>query len=282
MNCEEIREQLGPYLDGELPADRRLTVGQHLASCAACRRELEDIRVLATKLASLADVSVPETLWPAVQHELDAQQDALPPTRARWSVALGRIPTALAASIALAIGLGMFTLFERDSRVQAAVDYGVLLDALPLNPHKAFRKFLVLYDAKLSTPQNAKRHAPKLNFEVPEELPGGFVIQDVYVLRFGQHAGVAAAYARGDEFLGTIFHRPVGAEDFGTHRDYPCVIGKHRGHKVEVGEWKLIHVTDPTTCHCVLTRLSDSSRELPLVLAAVAPEAQGHPHNHQH
>jgi len=64
-------------------------------------------------------------------------------------------------------------------------------------------------------------------------------------LLFGAHPGVAATYDRDGEFLGTVLHAAVQQEDFGTHRDYECVVGKHRGHKVEVGEWMLVHLTGP-------------------------------------
>lgn len=282
MHCEKIREQLGPYLDGELAPEACVSVRRHMDNCPACCDEFDAIRGIAEKLASPTTVATPETLWSAISDDLETKQNWQTPVRIRWPFARGRIPAALVAAITLAVGLGFFSLAEKDSRVQAAVvDFGVLLDALPLDPHKAFRKFLVRYDAKRSFPMAAKRYAPHLDFEIPDELPGGFVLKDVYVLRFGDHAGVAVSYARGAEFLATIFHPPVEAEDFGTHRDYPCVIGKHRGHKAEVGEWKLVHVTDPTTCHCVLSRLSEES-ELPDVLAAVAPRSAVQPGSHHH
>ena len=101
-------------------------------------------------------------------------------------------------------------------------------------------------------------------------LPVGFRLQQVYVLQFGEHPGLAASYDRDGEFLGVIFHRPVRDEQFGTHKDYDCVVGKHRGHEVKVGPWRLVHLTDPTTCHCVLSKL-DESTGLSEVLAAVAP-----------
>jgi hypothetical protein len=184
--------------------------------------------------------------------------------------------------VVLAVGLGTFGRLWTGSTARAStVDFSVLLDALPLNAQKAFSKFLMLYDARQASPTEAKRYAPDLNFDIPEELPGGFRLQAVYVLRFGELAGVAAAYDRDGEFLGTVFHRPVNKENFGPHRDYPCVVGRHEGHKVSVGEWKLVHLMDPTTCHCVLTRL-DEQTELPAVMAAVAPElpASGRRHGH--
>jgi anti-sigma factor (TIGR02949 family) len=35
--CREVEEQLTPFVDGELPADRAETVRAHLAACPPCR-----------------------------------------------------------------------------------------------------------------------------------------------------------------------------------------------------------------------------------------------------
>jgi hypothetical protein len=180
----------------------------------------------------------------------------------------------VAAAIIFVLGIGLLALIFTDgtaNRAEASpINYGMLLDGLPLDAHKAFREFLVFYGGKPITPFEAKRYAAGLNFEVPGTLPGGFVLRTVYALRFGDEPGVAARYERGEELLATVFHAPVVPESYGTHKDLPCVIGQHRGRKVEVGPWKLIHLTDPTTCHCVLSRL-DEDTELPAVMAAVAP-----------
>jgi anti-sigma factor RsiW len=45
-----VKEWLGAYLDGELSADRRAWVDEHLATCQACQRELVGLRALSTLL----------------------------------------------------------------------------------------------------------------------------------------------------------------------------------------------------------------------------------------
>jgi hypothetical protein len=182
-----------------------------------------------------------------------------------------RVWTALAATVVFAVGLGLIaTTLSTPTAEAATVNFEVLLDALPLDARKAFCKFLVLYDAKEIAPAAAAGLAPDLNFAIPWTLPGGFELQQAYVLRFGAHPGLAASYDRGSEFLGVIFHPPVPEEQFGTHKDYDCVVGKHRGHAVTVGPWRLVHLTDPTTCHCVLSQRTDTTG-LPEILAAIAP-----------
>jgi hypothetical protein len=50
---------------------------------------------------------------------------------------------------------------------------------------------------------------------------------------------------------------------------------------VEVKPWRLVHFTDPTTCHCVLSTL-DVEKELPAVFAAIAPGFKTGEGRHSH
>jgi len=270
MSCEKVRNLLGPYVDGEAAPDARREVEAHVSDCYTCSEEFEHIRKLAVSLGRFRTGSVPSELWTTIEHRLDNQ------SRVRSffpSVVRSRSLLAIAASIVVVIGLGLFGLpWGRDSsQVHAeSVDFAVLLDGLQHDAVAAFDKFLTQYKAVVTTPEEAKRNAFGLNFDLPLTLPGGFELQTAYVLRFGEAPGVAARYDRGGEFLGVVFHAPVLKEHFGTHKDRACVVGKHRGHSVPVGDWSLVHLTDPTTCHCVLSRLNEST-ELPAVMAALAP-----------
>jgi len=276
MDCETIREQLGGYVDGELAVADRDAIAVHLGGCPACRAELESLKSLADGLSTSAEVPVPDELWPTIERRLDAEAGK----------GRRRTPFRIAAMIALAVGLGgsaLYWVVETAGRAQAApVNFKIILDTLPLDAEEAFRKFLVLYNAEAIRPAEAEHVAPELIFDIPDTLPGGFHRKAVYALRFGNSPGVAARYDREGEFLITIFHATMFGEDFGTHQDYPCVIGKHCGQKVVVGDWKLVHLTDATTCHCVFSRL-DEATELPAVLSSVSPNAggeenQGHEH----
>jgi hypothetical protein len=75
--------------------------------------------------------------------------------------------------------------------------------------------------------------------------------------------------------MATICHLPVRREDLCTHRDYPCDIGQHRSHAVLVGQWRLVHLTAPSTCHRVLARDQHGLRaafiSAPAPLAIAAP-----------
>ncbi len=271
MRCDEARARLGRYVDGETTSEARAAIEAHLAKCAACRAELRALRTLAAELARPSPASVPTGLFDAVESRLHEETKAAPDGQAGPRFRIGPLQSAMAAAVVFAVGIGLIATTVSAPKAEAAtVHFEVLLDALPLDARKAFRKFLLLYDARAIAPAAAARSAPELNFAIPEVLPVGFRLQQVYVLQFGEHPGLAASYDRDGEFLGVIFHRPVRDEQFGTHKDYECVVGKHRGHEVKVGPWRLVHLTDPTTCHCVLSRLSDTTG-LPEVFAAVAP-----------
>lgn len=284
MCCEEIERQLGRYTDNELPEVEREEVDVHLQSCSSCRAGLAELRDLAAGLAAPASLHVPGSVWQGIERRLDETPVAVLPPRRVPHRRPRSIPWAIAAGLVIVVGLGMFGLSSLDTTARAStVDFGVLLDALPLDAQKAFRKFLVRYDAKPTTPVAAKRIASHLNFETPAVLPGGFRLQSVYQLRIGGTTGIAASYDREGEFLAAVFHPPMRHEEFGSHENLPCVIGEHCGHKVEVGEWKLVHLTDPTTCHCLLSRL-DEEGDMPAVMRAIAPKlpdgANGRVHVH--
>ena len=50
MSCDEFNSMITPYLDNELPPERRAFFESHLASCERCRRELEELRKLKEEL----------------------------------------------------------------------------------------------------------------------------------------------------------------------------------------------------------------------------------------
>lgn len=284
MICETAKQHLGAYFDEELPMEAHRETEAHLSQCPGCSAELASIRELADRLAPAKPARVPADLWSAIERRLDSPAQESPGSKARL---LWPRQYALAASLLVVLGLGSWAILSLGDGASVAkassVDFSMLLDALPQDASAAFEKFLAQYDARPSSPSQAKLAASKLDFEIPDSLPGGFRLEKAYVLRFGKQPGAAARYTRDDEFLVTIFHQPVRQEDFGTHADYPCVIGQHRGHAVSVGDWRLVHVTDSTTCHCVLSKLGDDS-ELPEILKSVAPNAlpQSDSHGHKH
>lgn len=100
MNCKELETLLHPYLDGELDADQRRGVDEHLKDCADCQRQLETFRAIHKALQS-ADYryKASDTLKARLHNELEkaAAREARPQWT-RWAAA--------AAVAVLATGLG--------------------------------------------------------------------------------------------------------------------------------------------------------------------------------
>lgn len=290
MDCQKVQDNLGPLLDGELLAGARSQVKAHLATCPACAAELGHLRSLIADLEDLAardKVHPPEELWGAIARRLSPPQRLTArPTFLRFF----RRPLAAAASLMMLVGAGTFVAVWLTTTPQVAnastVDYSILLDNLAQGVDAAVNSFLDHYRADASTVAEAKASAPNLSFDLPAQLPSGHKLEQVYRLRFGDSPGVAARYRLGTEPLVVFFHPPVDREHLGVHREMPCIVGGRHGDRVKVGPWQLVHFTDPSTCHCVLSRL-DSSNGLAKVLAAVVPQFEPEtetvgPHSHQH
>jgi hypothetical protein len=92
---------LHAYLDGELAPSEAQGVETHLAQCAGCRMRLEEERALITRAAELLGRAAPP------DRELPPLRpgDVRPPVRLWWQV---RLPVAWAATVALALGIGMY------------------------------------------------------------------------------------------------------------------------------------------------------------------------------
>ncbi len=267
-NCDEMREMLGPHVDGEGSPETRAAIEAHVCTCEKCRCEVEGLRELGSRIAASSPTCVPPALWSRIETQLATEAP-----RHRF-VRFLRVRSILAAAACLVLAVGGYfaVLQGLSTRAEAApVNFSALLDGLSGDAEKAFRGFVELYRGRRVSSAAARQHASQLNFAVPEQLPGGFALNEAFALQIGDTPAAAAIYRRSGEFVGTIFHRAIHPEDYGTYRDHPCVVGEHRGHRVQVGEWRLVHVTDATTCHCVLSRL-DETRELPAILQAVAPD----------
>ncbi len=75
MNCDEFKPMLTGYVDGELPAELRAALEQHLDGCEACKRELASLSRLKEELAMMkfkepTDVEL-ERYWHSVYNRLE-------------------------------------------------------------------------------------------------------------------------------------------------------------------------------------------------------------------
>lgn len=60
--CEEIRDALSEYIDGDVSDEMKVKIESHLAICGACRQLYDDLLSVTTALRSLPEVEVPAGL----------------------------------------------------------------------------------------------------------------------------------------------------------------------------------------------------------------------------
>jgi TonB family protein len=108
MKCEEIRNELSAYLDGELSGERMRVIDEHLRVCTGCRHAYEQLRKVGQMVRDAAGVEVSEGLALAIVKQ--ASREEISPQIAWFPVT---IRVALLAAII--INIGLFNLF-RDYR----------------------------------------------------------------------------------------------------------------------------------------------------------------------
>jgi anti-sigma factor (TIGR02949 family) len=91
--CEQVRERLSAWLDGELDAAERGEVAAHLEACPGCRAELAVLSRLDAALGTLTSPLPPQLPEKVLER--------LRPRRRYWWQSL-----AMAASLVLGIALG--------------------------------------------------------------------------------------------------------------------------------------------------------------------------------
>jgi predicted anti-sigma-YlaC factor YlaD len=89
MNCEQVRIAAMALEDGETPPLPRAAIESHLAECAECRQELEELYALGRLWAAQSRRTHPVDLWPQVAGCL--QSRAGRPEKRRWLTTLAAL-----------------------------------------------------------------------------------------------------------------------------------------------------------------------------------------------
>jgi hypothetical protein len=83
--CEDVRGLLSAWVDGDLQAEIRDWVREHLAGCAACRRLADDLGAVRDAARQLGPIVPPDHIWLEVagQVQLDTGVPAAAPRRSK-------------------------------------------------------------------------------------------------------------------------------------------------------------------------------------------------------
>ena len=104
MTCEQVREQLDDYIDGELGEAEFQEVELHLAECAGCRQEERAVRAVVALAAGLPRHLEPTgDLWPGIADEIARRrrftlvQSVVARPAVRWAAGLAAAAAVVAA-----------------------------------------------------------------------------------------------------------------------------------------------------------------------------------------
>ena len=130
MNCKEVKELLPDFVRRTLSDDERQLVSEHTSFCPACRREVEDLAGLMSRLSSRVVESPPVGYWntvlPRIHERLDGRE-----SRAWLPDLLKPVLPVSVAVMLIAIGLSIHPLTAvKDSQEVHALVHQLTSDEL--------------------------------------------------------------------------------------------------------------------------------------------------------
>jgi hypothetical protein len=116
VTCHDAREQLSALLDDALSAPERQALGAHLAACAECRRELEQLRATVARLGRLPPVHAPAGFVDRVMAQ--AYRPSWPRRLLDALFRPLRVKLPLEAAAVLLVGVSALYVYQRAPEVQ--------------------------------------------------------------------------------------------------------------------------------------------------------------------
>lgn len=200
-DCRELQVLLSGMLDHELDGAASRRVEQHLERCDSCRSEIRHLGELSRELRIQGREVQPIPTWEALDHRLvggglvHAGRKSV-----RWIFPL-------AASLLMAVALGALFL-DRDShgRVPEGLALDLYTEGLQSASPFPFENFLSTHRALPVQPASL---GGDLGFPpvVAEELPGGFHLENVYILKTSVSDCTYSCYRKGSEIVGVFQYR---------------------------------------------------------------------------
>ena len=222
MTCDEVRELLSGYRDGELEASADEQVRAHLLTCQGCAEESQVLSDLGRLLASLGQCHPPEHLWERITTAValpcggdepgrlaDSPNAPLRAVRRRW--------VAVAASIAMVSSFSSSWIAARSWLVApqpqpVQTTFGLALGAyvqeLDEGERDVFDRFLAMHQGREVSPAELVRLVGFTPL-VPQELPNGLRLDKSYVLATTCCNAIELRYVKGSQLV-TVFQQGRG------------------------------------------------------------------------
>lgn len=130
-----LDENLSAYLDGELDGAALAAAEAHLAACAECRADLEGLRRVVRRAASLDDRPPEKDLWSGIAAQIatPSTADVVPlSSRRRFTFSMPQLAAAAIALMALSAGAGVFMSRPAQRVAQGPASIGPSTSATPV------------------------------------------------------------------------------------------------------------------------------------------------------
>lgn len=223
MDCSAVQELLSAYFDGELSAETRAKVTEHLARCGDCARELEEFRGLSVLAEGLIHPEPPTQIWKALEGQLSTEfrQKSERKTLPAWfdwtRRPVARLLLATAAFVLVAAGwLSYKSWLDDGDHHRFTAVFGQYLDEFRRDPQAAQQILLTNYRGQAVDAQQAV-HTVGYRPSVADGLPDGYSIESTYVMKMPCCTCVQCNCIRNDGTALAIFeHDDKQAEWFGN------------------------------------------------------------------
>ena len=263
---DNLRERLGPWIDGELSPQDAAEVEIAVRMDPALAAEAEELRALMGRIARIPPLPLRVPPWSQLESKLEQPVNTAPRTGTSvigWIRRHSRLVAAACIGLVL-IGVLSVGLIERNSYA-GTVDFEPLLKAQDSTLDTSLTNFLISVGAEpVDVPP-----AALLRFD-----PLGPQTQDrrlVKTYRFMVADKPAFCFVYQDSGPGMVIIQcpPDIKKLHGKyHCDHAYAMGSHREHMVEMGTWRLAHLERPGFCVCVFSTLHPKT-ELPVLVSAL-------------
>jgi hypothetical protein len=125
MNCDEIRELLSEYVDGELDVKTKALVDEHLSACKGCEGKLASLKALVNELGSLESVAPPRDFLDQIHERMEQRSWFSKIIRALFVPMRVKIPLEFAGAAAMAILVFSLVYVQRDHFRMAQAPVGL-------------------------------------------------------------------------------------------------------------------------------------------------------------